>query len=88
LLRVCVSHIDMIFESLFITQPFIEMDDTVRRELELLIRTREEDYRELSNKIKPVNSQLNIRMDALIERFEELNKKIVVVTNKVNNIMK
>ncbi len=88
MLRVCVSHIDMIFESLFITQPFIEMDDTVRRELELLIRTREEDYRELSNKIKPVNSQLNIRMDALIERFEELNKKIVVVTNKVNNIMK
>jgi hypothetical protein len=44
------------------------MDDTVRKELELLILTREEDYRELSNKkIKQVNNQLNMRMDVLIE---------------------
>jgi hypothetical protein len=64
------------------------MDDTGRKELELLILTREEDYRDLSNKIKQVNSQLNLRMDSLIERFEDLNKKMVVLTNKVNNIMK
>jgi hypothetical protein len=63
------------------------MDDTGRKELELLILTREEDYRDLSNKIKQMNTQLNMRMDALIERFEELNKKMVVLTNKVN-IMK
>ena len=60
------------------------MDDTGRKELELLILTREEDYRDLSNKIKQVNTQLNMRMDALIERFEELNKKMVVLTSKVN----
>jgi hypothetical protein len=64
------------------------MDDTGRKELELLILTREEDYRDLSNKIKQVNVQLNMRMDALIERFEELNKKMVVLTSKVNNIVK
>ena len=60
------------------------MDDTGRKELELLILTREEDYRDLSNKIKQVNSQLNMRMDALIERFEDLSKKMVVLTSKVN----
>jgi hypothetical protein len=60
------------------------MDDTGRKELELLILTREEDYRELSNKIKQVNVQLNMRMDALIERFEDLSKKMVVLTSKVN----
>ncbi len=64
------------------------MDDTGRKELELLILTREEDYRDLSNKIKQVNTQLNIRMDALIERFEDVSKKMVVLTSKVNNIMK
>jgi hypothetical protein len=64
------------------------MDDMGRKELELLILTREEDYRELSNKIKQVNSQLNMRMDALIERFEELNKKMVVLTSKVNSTVK
>jgi len=64
------------------------MDDTGRKELELLILTREEDYRDLSNKIKQVNSQLNTRMDALIERFEDLSKKMVVLTSKVNNIVK
>jgi len=64
------------------------MDDTGRKELELLILTREEDYRDLSNKIKQVNSQLNMRMDALIERFEELNKKMVVLTSKVNSTVK
>jgi hypothetical protein len=60
------------------------MDDTGRKELELLILTREEDYRDLSNKIKQVNVQLNMRMDALIERFEDLSKKMVVLTSKVN----
>jgi hypothetical protein len=60
------------------------MDDTGRKELELLILTREEDYRDLSNKIKQVNVQLNMRMDALIERFEELSKKMIVLTSKVN----
>jgi len=64
------------------------MDDTGRKELELLILTREEDYRDLSNKIKQVNVQLNMRMDALIERFEDLSKKMVVLTSKVNNIVK
>jgi len=64
------------------------MDDTGKKEFELLILTREEDYRDLSNKIKQVNVQLNMRMDALIERFEDLNKKMVVLTNKVNNMMK
>jgi hypothetical protein len=64
------------------------MDDTGRKELELLILTREEDYRDLSNKIKQMNTQLNMRMDALIERFEELNKKMVVLTNKVNSTVK
>jgi hypothetical protein len=64
------------------------MDDTGRKELELLILTREEDYRDLSNKIKQVNTQLNMRMDALIERFEDVSKKMVVLTSKVNNIMK
>jgi hypothetical protein len=64
------------------------MDDTGRKKLELLILTREEDYRELSNKIKQVNNQLHERMDALVERFEELSKKMAVLTNKVNNIMK
>jgi hypothetical protein len=60
------------------------MDDTGRKELELLILTREEDYRDLSNKIKQVNTQLNMRMDALLERFEDLSKKMVVLTGKVN----
>ena len=64
------------------------MDDTGRKELELLILTREEDYRDLSNKIKQVNRQLNMRMDALIERFEDLNKKMVVLTSKVNSTVK
>ena len=64
------------------------MDDTGRKELELLILTREEDYRELQNKINQVNNQLNMRMDVLIESFEELNKKMVVLANKVNNMMK
>ena len=60
------------------------MDDTGRKELELLILTREEDYRDLSNKIRQVNTQLNMRMDALLERFEDLSKKMVVLTGKVN----
>ena len=53
--------------------------------LELLVRTREEDFQELSDKINQVNKQLNMRMDALIARFEELNQKVVLVMNKVKN---
>ena len=55
------------------------------KKLELLILTRQEDYQELSNKINQVNKQLSVRMDSLIERFAELNQKMVVLTNKVNN---
>jgi hypothetical protein len=64
------------------------MDGTVGKKLELLIRTREEDYQELSNKITQVNKQLNVRMDALIARFEELNQKILVVTSKLHTTRK
>jgi len=60
------------------------MDDGMGKKLELLILTRQEDYQELSNKINQVNKQLSVRMDALIERFAELNQKMLVLTNKVN----
>ncbi len=36
------------------------MDDTITKKIELLIRTREEDYQELSNKITQVNKQLKV----------------------------
>jgi len=70
------------------THTHIGMDGTVGKKLELLIRTREEDYQELSNKITQVNKQLNVRMDALIARFEELNQKILVVTSKLHTTRK
>ena len=54
------------------------------KKLELLVLTRQEDYQELSNKINQVNKQLSMRMDTLIERFDELNQKMLVLTNKVN----
>ena len=54
------------------------------KKLELLILTRQEDYQELSNKINQVNKQLSVRMDALIERFADLNQRMLVLTNKVN----
>ena len=60
------------------------MDADMGKKLELLILTRQEDYQELSNKINQVNKHLNARMDALIERFTELNQKLFVITNKVN----
>ena len=60
------------------------MDGDVGKKFELLILTRQEDYQELSNKINQVNKHLNARMDALIERFAELNQKMLVITNKVN----
>ena len=60
------------------------MDDGMGKKLELLILTRQEDYQELSNKINQVNKQLSMRMDALIERFAELNQRMLVLTNKVN----
>ena len=60
------------------------MDDDLRKKLELVLLTRHEDYQELSNKINQVNKQLSVRMDALIERFDELNQKMLVLTNKVN----
>ena len=54
------------------------------KKLELLRLTCQEDYQELSNKINQVNKQLSARMDSLIERFAELNQKMLVLTNKVN----
>jgi hypothetical protein len=64
------------------------MNDDMGRKLELLILTRQEDYQELSNKINQVNKQLNVRMDALIERFAELTQKMLVLANKVNMSVK
>ena len=61
------------------------MDDGMGKKFEQLILTRQEDYQELSNKINQVNKQLNARMDSLIERFAELNQKMLVLTHKVNN---
>lgn len=61
------------------------MDDGMGKKFEQLILTRQEDYQELSNKINQVNKQLNARMDSLIERFVELNQKMLVLTHKVNN---
>ena len=52
------------------------MDVSVGEKFDLLVRTRDEDFKELSMKINQVNKQLNVRMDALIERFEELSEKI------------
>ena len=60
------------------------MDGGMGKKLELLLLTRQEDYQELSNKINQVNKQLSVRMDSLIERFAELNQKMLVLTNKVN----
>lgn len=64
------------------------MDDDLRKKLELVLLTRHEDYQELSNKINQVNKQLSVRMDALIERFDELNQKMLALTNKVNVFVK
>ncbi len=52
------------------------MDVSVGDKFDLLVRTRDEDFKELSMKINQVNKQLNVRMDALIERFEELSERI------------
>ena len=60
------------------------MDDDMDKKIELLILTRQEDYQELSNKINQVNKHLSMRMDSLIERFAELNQKMLDLTNKVN----
>ena len=62
------------------------MDNDTNRKLELLLLTRQQDYQELSTKINNVNRQLGARMDALIERFDELHQKMVVLTNKVNKM--
>ena len=64
------------------------MDCDMEKKLELLILTRQEDFQELSNKINQVNKQLSMRMDALSERFVELNQKMLVLTNKINMNMK
>ena len=64
------------------------MDDDLRKKLELVLLTRHEDYQELSNKINQVNKQLSVRMDALIERYDELNQKMLALTNKVNVFVK
>ena len=52
------------------------MDVTAGEKFDLLVRTRDEDFKELSMKINQVNKQLSVRMDALIERFEELSERI------------
>ena len=62
------------------------MDNDTNRKLELLLLTRQHDYQELSMKINNVNKQLGARMDALIQRFDELHEKMVVLTNKVNKM--
>ena len=62
------------------------MDNDTNRKLELLLLTRQQDYQELSTKINNVNRQLGARMDALIERFDELHQKMVVLTIKVNKM--
>ena len=54
------------------------------KKIELLVLTRQEDYQELSNKINQVNKQLNTRMDTLLERFSDLNQKMLVLTNKIH----
>ena len=54
------------------------------KKIELLVLTRQEDYQELSNKINQVNKQLNMRMDTLLERFDDLNQKMLVLTNKIH----
>lgn len=59
------------------------MADDMGKKLDLLLLTRQEDYQELSNKINQVNKQLSVRMDALIERFEDLNQKMLALTKKV-----
>ena len=69
-------------------ESFTVMDDDLRKKLELLLLTRHEDYQELSNKINQVNKQLSVRMDTLIERFDELNQKMLALTNKVNVFVK
>jgi hypothetical protein len=51
------------------------MDVSVGEKLDFLVRTRDEDFKELSMKINQVNKQLNVRMDFLIERFEEMTSE-------------
>ena len=58
------------------------MDNDTNRKLELLLLTRQQDYQELSAKMNNINKQLGARMDALIERFEELNQKMLVLTKQ------
>ena len=58
------------------------MDNDTNRKLELLLLTRQQDYQELSTKMNNINKQLGARMDALIERFEELNQKMLDLTHK------
>ena len=62
------------------------MDNDTNRKLELLLLTRQQDYQELSAKMNNINKQLGARMDALIQRFDELHQKMVVLTNKVNKM--
>ena len=58
------------------------MDNDTNRKLELLLLTRQQDYQELSAKMNNINKQLGARMDALIERFEELNQRMLVLTKQ------
>lgn len=54
------------------------------RQLELLMLTRHEDYQELSSKINLVSRQLNVKLDALSERFAELQQQIRFIANKLS----
>jgi hypothetical protein len=52
------------------------MSTDTKSELELIVLTREEDYKELSSKINVVNKQLNSKLEALNERLSDLEHKI------------
>ena len=60
------------------------MDANVRKQIEALVITRDEDYREICDKVNQTSKQLNARMDGLIQRFEELNGKILTLVSKAN----
>ncbi len=66
------------------TRHSTRMSVDVRGQLELMMLIRHEDYQDLSNKINLVNRQLNAKIDAINDRFSELNQRIMTVTNKLN----
>ena len=66
------------------TRQSARMSTDVRGQLELMMLTRHEDYQELSSKINLVSRQLNVKLDALNERFSELLQLVRTITNKLN----